>query len=367
MRRIALAIGLGLMVSTSMAVAKDDSVLTIGSDAPTLDVEHWVQNGSDRFKPVTKFEDGKVYVVEFWATWCGPCRASMPHLASLQEKYADKGVQIISISDEDRETVDEFLKTEFKEGEGDKKTYDDVTKAYCLTTDPDGSSNADYMEASAQNGIPTAFIVGKDHKIEWIGHPLEMDEPLEQVVSGKWDRKAYAEAFKEEQAAQEILTKFAKLMRKNDSEAALKLLNESIATCKNEKVKTQFTMIRFQVMMQTGAKGDEMNAAAKEAFAIAGDEPMMINQIAWMLYEATANGEFDNKDVLKLALENAEKAVDKAEKTFKASMMDTVAHLHLELGNKAKALEIQKAAIQIATPEEKAQLQTFLDELEGDK
>ncbi len=40
-------------------------------------------------------------------------------------------------------------------------------------------------------------------------------------------------------------------------------------------------------------------------------------------------------------------------------MMDTIAHLHFELGNKAKALEIQKAAMKIATPDEKAQLQTF--------
>ena len=48
----------------------EDSVkLTIGSKAPALDVEHWVQNGEGKFKPVTKFENGKVYIVEFWATW----------------------------------------------------------------------------------------------------------------------------------------------------------------------------------------------------------------------------------------------------------------------------------------------------------
>ena len=145
-------------------------LLTIGSEAPALDVEHWVQNGNGKFEPVTKFAPGKVYVVEFWATWCGPCVQSMPHLAALQTEYADKGVQIVSISDEDLDTVQEFLDREIRgaaepPGEEDgedteKQTYRNLTSAYCLTTDPDQSSYQDYMQAAAQAGIPTASIVG---------------------------------------------------------------------------------------------------------------------------------------------------------------------------------------------------------------
>ena len=46
------------------------------------------------------FEAGKVYVVEFWATWCPPCRTSIPHLTEVQKQFKDKGVTVIGISNE---------------------------------------------------------------------------------------------------------------------------------------------------------------------------------------------------------------------------------------------------------------------------
>jgi thiol-disulfide isomerase/thioredoxin len=152
-----------LSILLGSAAALPAAELTIGSPAPAIDIEHWVQDGEGKYKPVTEFKKDKVYVVEFWATWCGPCIMSMPHIAQLQADYADKDVQVISISDEDLDTVKEFLERDNGEGE----TFADVTKGYCLTTDPDKSVYADYMEAAGQNGIPTAFIVGKTSAIRW--------------------------------------------------------------------------------------------------------------------------------------------------------------------------------------------------------
>src|SRR5438876_8031237 len=70
--------------------------LNIGDRAPALKIDKWVKG-----EPVTEFQTGKVYVVEFWATWCGPCIKSMPHNTEVQKKFKDKGVTVIGVTSED--------------------------------------------------------------------------------------------------------------------------------------------------------------------------------------------------------------------------------------------------------------------------
>ncbi len=73
---------------------KEDGVkpeLAIGDSAPGLQVQEFVKG-----EPVKQFEKGKIYVVEFWATWCGPCRESIPHLSKLQQE--NKNVTFVGVS-----------------------------------------------------------------------------------------------------------------------------------------------------------------------------------------------------------------------------------------------------------------------------
>ena len=151
----------------------------------------------------------------------------MPHIAETQEKYARRGVQVISVSDEDLETVEKFLDRKVR-GE-DEKTYRDLTSVYCLTTDPDRSVNNDYMKAAGQNVIPTAFIVGKKGQVEWIGHPMSMDEPLEKIVSGEWDLQAAKAEFQAEREAEKMMAKLSRLVRAGKTKEAVCLLYTSDA------------------------------------------------------------------------------------------------------------------------------------------
>lgn len=352
--------------------------LTIGSEAPAIDVEHWVQNGNGKFKPVTKFAKGKVYVVEFWATWCGPCIASMPHLAETQKKYGDK-VQLISISDEDLETVEAFLKREVRGGEeeadteekeGDKakpQTYKQLTSAYCLTTDPDRSAYTDYMEAAGQGGIPTAFIVGKDGKIEWIGHPMTMDEPLEQVVAGSWDREKFGDEFREQQRLDLVIAEVSSAMRKGNSEAALDTIEKAISESKAQPVKARLELIRLQIQLNDKGSEDQLDKILAEAYEKYAKEPQLINRIAWAVSQKFEAGQIKNDEVIRMTRKAIEEAAKEGKGDMRAATLDTAAHVQYLDGDVDAAIASQTEAIQAASPQLKEQLREFLDTLKQAK
>ncbi len=355
-------LGLAAMVSATSVSADDKDMLTIGSKAPSLDIEHWMSDGDGKFKHIKDFEKGKVYVVEFWATWCGPCIASMPHISKLQDDYAKRGVTVISVSDEDIETVREFLE---RKTEDDDKTYGELTKNYCLTTDPDKSVHEAYMQAAKQNGIPTAFIVGKKGLIEWIGHPMSMDETLEQVVTDKWDRESFAAEFKETQEIAQIQSGIVRLFRKGDVDGAIKKLDEVLATLKSESAKAQLKGMRTQLLMQTG--DERAIEPLKEMIAQNKDNPEVLNQLAWFVVQIKEREEDKkiDKGLIEVAIEAAEMAI-KAD-SDNGAVLDTLAHLQHMNGDLDKAIETQTKAVKLADEQFKDDIESFLEELKEEK
>lgn len=282
-----------VLAAALMLVALPAHAAKIGDPAAKLDVAGWIKG-----EPVDLVKGDTTYVVEFWATWCGPCRQSIPHLSELQEKYKDQNVVFIGVSDEDAATV-----TPFVDEQGDNMNYR-------VVIDNDRKTTIGYMEAYGQNGIPTAFIVDKDLNVAWVGHPMaELDQVLEQVVSGDFDPAAFQEQ-----------------MEVREMQRAL--VNSMINAAQQGDV-------------------DAVNAAAEDALAKYPKEKDLLGAVAWLLLdhpnEKIRNPELSLK-VVKAALEVGG---DKD-----SMVIDTFARALYDSGDVEKALIEQQKAIDLAPNED---------------
>lgn len=146
-----------------------EDTLEIGDEAPAFQASTWynVPDALQRvFEPDAEIFAEKVgaplIVLEFWATWCVPCKITIPHINELQAKYTDQGVVFVSLTDENAEQlpVEEFIR------ENDMKTIVGAGS-------PSGLPFGAWV-------IPHAYVIDQYGKILWFGHPMSgLDEAIE--------------------------------------------------------------------------------------------------------------------------------------------------------------------------------------------
>ena len=262
----------------------------------------------------------QVYVVEFWATWCPPCRESIPHLTDLQKRFKDKGVVFVGISDETEAKVEPFVKKM-----GDKMDY-------VVALDSGRKTSEAYMGAYGQNGIPTAFVVDKQGRVAWVGHPMGgLDTAIEAIVAGTYDMVAAQKEFD----------------GRAERAAKMQELNQS-----------------FMKYMQAAGKPDakDLPALGKSLLDLAGTDPQILNAIAWNILTAPSIKTRDTAFALDVA-----KAAVTASKEKDAAVLDTYARALFDNGKKAEAIVQQRKAIALAPEAQKAEMKTTLGKYEADK
>lgn len=168
-------------VCTAVRAAAAEGKLAAGDLAPAFRVERFLKG-----EAFEQLEKGKVYVVEFWATSCGPCVQTIPALTRLQQAYGEQGVIVCGVDVwEDGKWTEETLKKVqgFVERQGKKMAY---RVAY------DGAAkfmDAAWLKASGAPGIPWAVVVDREGRIAWMGHSLQAELVVEEVVAGRWEVK----------------------------------------------------------------------------------------------------------------------------------------------------------------------------------
>jgi thiol-disulfide isomerase/thioredoxin len=300
---LALLLGLGLSLASSGTVVW---AAELGDAAPPLQVAKWIKGEA---VDIAKGKDKNVFVVEFWATWCPPCRTSIPHISKLAKKFRDRGVVVVGVTNEtDADKVATFVK-----GQGDDMDY--------VVAQDDGQKTSEgYMKAFGQGGIPHAFVVDRTGKIVWHGHPMGgLDLAVEAVVEGKFD---LAKARADDKLAQEA--------------------------------RAQATQMReyFSGLARAQQAGEKFLEANKS-------NPMALNEFAWTILtsKAVRARDFD------LALRAAKAAVEASE-AKDAAILDTLARALHDTGDRTQAIEVQRKAVERATDdamrnELKATLETY--------
>jgi thiol-disulfide isomerase/thioredoxin len=185
------------------------AALKVGDAAPEFKVTNWIKGEA------FTIDASKTYIIECWATWCGPCIAAFPHLSEVAKANKDK-ITVVGVNVWEKKSAEEVAK--FVEGQGDKMGYN-------VAADGDQVIATKWLKAAGQNGIPCAFIVHKG-KVTWIGHPNGLKQDLlDSILSDKFDVAAFAkEKEKQEAAGKYFSQNVSPLIGKKDFAGAIEKL-----------------------------------------------------------------------------------------------------------------------------------------------
>ena len=325
--RLILAIAL-LMVAGGISRAE----LMVGDQAPKLQTGKWIQGD-----PVSGFDSNHVYVVEFWATWCGPCVQSIPHLNQLWQQFKDKGVIIIGqdIWDSDA-AVPAFV----------KKMGTNMTYRVALddkSSDADGlMSSTWWKRAVNHHGIPTAFIINPNGVIAWIGHPMGLNEQvLEEIVSGHQDlikaKADYQKDFETDSQFQDLQGTLNSSIKQKKWDDAQTALNEICVLI--PRMTNSFSLQRLKILLGRKNFDQAFELADSLGKSYATDDYWQ-NELAWTI----AISELPDQHCLALAETLAGRSVDLTKGTNSGSL-DTLARVYFLLGKKAEAIATEEKAM----------------------
>ena len=317
-------------------------VLRPGDPAPAFKVANWIKG-----EEIKTLDKGKVYLIDFWATYAGTCKITIPHLTEIAKKHKDSLTVVgVAIWEETKGKdgpidpvpgIETFIK-DLGEGAGYRIAYGG----------PQGEMEVTWMRAAERPGVPTTFLIDKEGRIAWIGPPLQVNEPLAKLLAGNLDPEAQrAEAKKQEERLKKLKELQDHAINASQGGRAKELLDvarEAVAV--DPKPFQSIPGECFRRVLVNMKEPDLAYAYAKEFLEGPGTRHGMaldLNTMAWVTLDDPG---VKNRD-LDLAMRLAQKAAELSE--FKdPAIVDTLARAYWEKGDAAKALELAEQAAALA-------------------
>lgn len=150
-------LALGLPLASAVAQAPQ-----VGAPAPAISCSAWL-NWSGEAPSLASLQ-GRVVLLEFWGTWCGPCVRAMPGIQKLHDRYSSRGLTVLAISYETPAVMEPFL----------------TKNAYSMPvgSDPEKKTVAAY----AVKSWPTTVVLDKEGKLAHIGSPYDAEAVVERLL-----------------------------------------------------------------------------------------------------------------------------------------------------------------------------------------
>lgn len=330
-----------------LAALPAGAALKVGDAAPKIQPASWAQG-----EAVKELEGDKVYIVEFWATWCGPCVAAIPHVNELYKKHKAEGLVVVGQNlGEDAKTVGDFVKQM-----GAKMTYR-------VTVDTkDGTMAKKWLEAAEQSGIPCAFVVNKKGKIAYIGHPMAMEESmLEKLLAEPSTKAADPAAKPAADASSAPSTKALELADRASGQIQAGKLDEAEATI--AALQEQLTdnhrqiggLLELDLLLARKQADDAVQLAKLLAEDFSG-KPEVVAAVAQHLVCGSGAVPTVLAEAEKLA-----KPISETENAGRSGAFSTLARISFLRGSKDAALDFQSKAVSAASSGEAAAAKAALE------
>lgn len=350
--------------TTSPLEPTDEQVvgaLAEGQPAPPLSIARWLSG-----PPVDSLSGGRVYVVEFWASWCPASRRAVPVLTRAQQRYAGQAsVVAVAGADGGEETlgaVERFV------------TAQQPSIGYSVGFDDRRRTLKAWMDAADQTLIPTVFIVGPTGTIAWIGNPLwppgEFEDALGRVVAGRFgpsERAAsHARWLEHRRRVGALETEVEEADSNDRPQQALQVLDALMTL--NAPGIGAYTLRKFDILLHAGKDPAPAYEFGRQAVDGAlKDDAEALNELAWSILEdGRPEHVNDGARAVRRDLELASKAAARAVELTAGrdgAILDTMARAYHERGDLDKAVEFQARAVEASGDvEEKTEYRRRLDE-----
>lgn len=321
------------------SAATRPAMLEVGAPAPAIRAATWLNGKALR---IQERGQPKVFVLTFWASWSGPSRVALGELVALHEKYHQRGVVFLGVTEEAEEEVRAFLYA--------------LRPAvpFRIALDEEGATTRAYCAAVGVDFVPYSFVIGPDRAVAWHGHPQQTELTLmvEQLLTGRYDRAAARELVRRSRSIDQLQALFRESYANGNWQTALLALDGLLKT---NVPKQRLLRYKLSILLGELDEPEQARRLADELARTHAGNARFLNSMAWDVVSEPRLYTRDPEIALLLA-----RAAYRAADGKDAAIADTYARaLHI-VGRVDLAAEVQARAVALASPEQRLPYERML-------